>query len=105
MTTALSLPEKQKLQSLEITIRPFTPTPPKTPSSEWQDLERSYGLPMREILLEEYMTHGNFGAIGRELGISKRTVADWWARCALPERGNRANGDDTFTIVICGEVE
>lgn len=71
-------------------------------SYTWTRLEREHGRPMRDILLDAHMQHGDFPDMARVLGLSVQTLSDYWARLGLPEFGKQDDG--SVTIVICGEV-
>lgn len=50
------------------------------PTMKMQDVERRYGKPVREVLKDLFVQHGNINRVANELGVSQSTVSNWLMR-------------------------
>lgn len=54
--------------------------------NKYEELEREYGKPLKEILVEAFARTRSTTIAARELGISQATFSTWMLRCGLEIR-------------------
>jgi len=53
--------------------------------SKYKRLELERGKPMRDILTEEFLMHGNQADVAASLGVSQPTISQWLTRLQLKQ--------------------
>ena len=49
-------------------------------------LEARRRMPIREIILESYWVHRDWGGVSRDLSIGRTTLRDWRIRASIDEK-------------------
>lgn len=52
-------------------------------NNRYAEIEREYGKPMHEILIEMFDRYPNQAQIAKELGVTQGTISLWLARLGL----------------------